>query len=311
MLKPTSPAPEDAKAYITRGRIYLIWDEYDRAIKDYEATIKIEPKNAVAYYKRGNAYSRKDDYDLAIADYNEAIKLEPNETCGVYNDRGTAYFQKDDYDLAIADYNEAIKLSPEFPLGYINRGRTYHMKGNYDLAIADYNEAIKLDEAMTPNKKASPKIYYFRADAYIAKGDRDKGIADYNQAIWISPNDPMSYLKRGGFYHAMGDLTGDYARAVEDYDNTVRLCPNYKTYFIDRKFLFGGEYSADRATELLDWVVDEYSDSGNMAAAAYYSGVSILFSGNRPKARRRFETARNLGFKDDNKIIEHLENLKS
>ena len=66
----------------------------------------------------------------------------------------------------------------------------------------------------------------------------------------------------------------------------------------------------DKAIKLLDSVIEDYDRSENLAAAAYYSGVSILFSGNKPKARRRFESARELGFKDDTKIAEHLENLK-
>ena len=58
--------------------------------------------------------------------------------------------------------------------------------------------------------------------------------------------------------------------------------------------------------ELLDSVVG----SSDKSAAAYYSGVSILLSGNKHIAREYFETARELGFEDDAKITEHLENLK-
>ena len=65
------------------------------------------------------------------------------------------------------------------------------------------------------------------------------------------------------------------------------------------------------AIQLLNRKVQDCCRSENFADAAYYSGVSILFSGSKHKARRRFESARELGFKDDSKITEHLENLKS
>ena len=103
---------------------------------------------------------------------------------------------------------------------------------------------------------------------------------------------------------------GDYNLAIKDYDNAVRLCPDYATDFVDDNFRFGGEDAVHQARELLKSVSDDCWNSGDKAAAAYYSGVSILFSANKHKARRRFETARELGFKDDSKIAEHLENLQ-
>ena len=75
--------------------------------------------------------------------------------------------------------------------------------------------------------------------------------------------------------------------------------------------MHGGKTQIEEAIKLLNSIVEDYVHSENFAAAAYYSGVSILFSGNKHKARRRFETARKLGFKEDNKIAEHLENLQT
>ena len=174
------------------------------------------------------------------------------------------------------------------------------MKGEYDKAIADCDRAIELDpkDAMA---------YYGRGQAYDIKGEYDKAIADYNQAVKNRPKVAAFYVDRGDLYREIGD----YNLAIKNYDNAVRLYPNYADDFVDCKFRFGGQVSVDEAIKLLNRIVKDYIQSENKAAAAYYSGVSILFSGNKHKARRRFKTARELGFKDDNKIAEHLENLKS
>ncbi|MDE0014530.1 MAG: tetratricopeptide repeat protein [Candidatus Poribacteria bacterium] len=134
-------------------------------------------------------------------------------------------------------------------------------------------------------------------------------MADLNKAVCLAPKHTAIYLARGYIYYEIGDSD----KAIEDYDNAVRLCPNYKTDLVDRKHIVAGldmVSSVEKAVELLDSVVEDYDCSENFASAAYYSGVSILFSGNKHKARQRFETARELGFKDDTKIAEHLENLK-
>ena len=65
------------------------------------------------------------------------------------------------------------------------------------------------------------------------------------------------------------------------------------------------------ARELLKSVSDDYYKSGNLAAAAYYEGVSFLFLPNEIRARECFEAARDEGFEDNTKIDVHLENLKS
>jgi tetratricopeptide (TPR) repeat protein len=55
-------------AYISRGAAYLNKKDYDPAIADYSAAIKLDPKSSTAYNGRGNVYFAKVDFDLAIAD---------------------------------------------------------------------------------------------------------------------------------------------------------------------------------------------------------------------------------------------------
>src|SRR6185312_1787394 len=64
---------------------------------------------AVAYNNRGNAYSAEADYDRAIQDFDNSIKLNPSYAKPL-NNRGVAYLKKGEYDLAIKALDEAIKL---------------------------------------------------------------------------------------------------------------------------------------------------------------------------------------------------------
>ena len=100
------------------------------------------------------------------------------------------------------------------------------------------------------------------------------------------------------------------SRPFEDYDNTVRLCPDYETDLVDLKFIYGGEASTDKAVELLKRVVEGYRDSQNDAAAAYYEGVRCLFTNYPDAAQENFEAAREKGFDESSKVTKHLENLR-
>ena len=284
-----------------------IWWE----IRDLDKAIRRNPKNATAYNDRGDLYYDKlHNLDEAFKDYNEAIRLKPDYATA-YKNRGDLFQDIDVYDLAIDDYSKAIKFASDeadYTMCYVERGLMYIYEGAYDRAIADYNEAIKhlgklkysIDDAY---------IYFRRGYAYYKKGDSDKAITDLSEALKRDfTNHATIYLYRGSMYFAIGN----YDKALEDYDNVVRLCPNYKIDFLDDNFKkFGVQGEADKAVKLLDSVSDNYYDSGNEAAAAYYSGVSILFRGNPHIARENFEEARKLGFDESSKVTKHLENLKS
>src|SRR5215831_7925220 len=114
-------------AFNNRGNAYHAKGDDDRAVADYNESIRLDPKYAYPYNGRGNAYRGKGDNDRAIADYAMSIKLDP-KYAAPHNGRGNAYRDKGDRDRALADYNEAIKLDPRYVFAYNGRGNTYYDK---------------------------------------------------------------------------------------------------------------------------------------------------------------------------------------
>jgi tetratricopeptide (TPR) repeat protein len=70
------PPKKLATAFDNRGIAYRLKGEYDRALRDYEQAIRLNPSSANPYNNRGVIYRIKGDYDRAIADYDEAILVE-------------------------------------------------------------------------------------------------------------------------------------------------------------------------------------------------------------------------------------------
>ncbi len=122
------------------------WDgaiaRFSDALNQITETTSILDRSLVDFY-RGTAYLQKGDYDRALADFNQTIKLQPNFV-QAYANRGLIYLTKSDNDRALADLNQTLKLQPNFVPAYNNRGLIYYTKGNYDLAIADFTQALKL-----------------------------------------------------------------------------------------------------------------------------------------------------------------------
>ena len=82
----------------------------------------------IAYNNRGNAYVAKGEYDRAVQDYDQSIKLNPTYS-RAFNNRGVAYQKKGEYDLAIKDFDEAIRLNAEYGNAFANRAANLPEQG--------------------------------------------------------------------------------------------------------------------------------------------------------------------------------------
>src|SRR5262249_34813334 len=83
----------NADAFGNRG-LALIWmEEYDKALKDYDEAIRLDPRNARGFIGRGNVWWFKKEYDKALKDYDEAIRLDPRNARGFIG-RGNVWWSK-------------------------------------------------------------------------------------------------------------------------------------------------------------------------------------------------------------------------
>jgi len=79
--------PNTSEGYLNRGQYYTDNDVFDKAMVDYDATLRLNPKSTLAYINRGNVYGRTGVYDKALENYSKAIELSPNAS-KIYLNRG-------------------------------------------------------------------------------------------------------------------------------------------------------------------------------------------------------------------------------
>src|SRR5262249_14610743 len=66
-----------------------------------------------------------------------------------------------------------------------------------------------------------------RGIGYRLKGDYDRAIQDYNQAIKLNPRFAVAYNNRGVAH----EYKNEYDRAISDYDQAIKLKPSAEAYF--------------------------------------------------------------------------------
>jgi lipoprotein NlpI len=217
---PPGGTPTTAAEFKSRGDYYASKKDMDKAIKDYDEALRLDPKFGLAYVSRGMALAGKKDFDKAIKDYDQAIKLNPKDAY-TFVFRGIAWSGKEDLDKALKDYDEAIKLDPKLSIALLNRGNLWAYKKDYDKAFKDLDEAIRLG----PN---DPLAFYHRGNVWRDKEDYDKAIKDYDEAIRLYPKFTNAIFGRAD----ARSFKKDYNQAIKDYDEVIRLEPeNAGAYF--------------------------------------------------------------------------------
>ena len=73
-----------------------------------------------------------------------------------------------------------------------------------------------------PAKAQDADNYFDRGNAWYDQGEYDKAIADFDQAIRLKPNFADVYVRRGNaWFHK-----GEYDKAIADYNQVLRVNPN-------------------------------------------------------------------------------------
>lgn len=137
--------PKYSKAYLLRGNIKSVFEDYHGAMKDYNQAIENNTKMADAFYARGNVKMKLQDYYGAISDYTSAIALNENYVDAYFN-RGKAKQFLQAYEDAINDCSKIIQINPKSYDAYYMRGLLRIEFGDLQQGCLDLSKAGELGD---------------------------------------------------------------------------------------------------------------------------------------------------------------------
>ena len=91
-----------------------------------------------------------------------------------------------------------------------------------------------LIKSNTKNSQVSAIAYNNRGDAYTSKGEYELAIQDYDESIKLNPNYAKPFNNRGVAYQKKGD----YDLALKDFDAAINIDPNYADAFANRAEIY-------------------------------------------------------------------------
>ncbi len=154
--------------------------ELDKAIKEFDAALRIDGKYVDAHNNRGFALSLSKQYDEAVVSFTHAIELN-DKYVNAWNNRGQAQSLAGHHDLAIADFTQAIALQPSTMEYYEQRAEAYQAAGRAELARQDLDHvewSYTLD-ALNRQLNSDPK----NPQNWVARGNHLQHVARWDEAV--------------------------------------------------------------------------------------------------------------------------------
>jgi tetratricopeptide (TPR) repeat protein len=202
------------EAYYFLGICEYQTEEYQPAIEDYTAALKINEKYSDAYYNRGLTWEALGKLDKAVDDYQKAIDLTPNQAYQFLAKAG-ALEKKGKFADAMTDYNRAIlndKQKTLSPQAMIGRGRCRYETGQYADALKDIDQARKADEALetTDTYLMLGRLYTLTNETEKATSYFKKCIEDDNFKGWGNYGMACTFLEQNNETEALNWFTAAF-----------------------------------------------------------------------------------------------------
>jgi protein O-mannosyl-transferase len=223
--------PESEAAYRNRGSYLINKEAYDlgeknigereieKALKDFDISIALNPNNAKVFTNRANIHGLKGHFDLALSDYSKSIELDKTDEQIFFN-RGITYTMMKQYDKAIEDFSTALKMKSDFKVAKESRAYAYVDNKNYEKAISELNELIQTEPT-------NAMYYFYRGTAYFNSGNAAAALTDNSMAIQYNPNNSGAYFNRSVVNKTLGKFKDALNDALKAQNMGYAINPNY------------------------------------------------------------------------------------
>ncbi len=96
------------------------------------------------YYERGMRFAKKNDYEKALKFFDKSIKANKRNLKSYYN-KGTLLLKMERFWEALKVYDDSLKIDKKQIDVWSNRGKTLEKLGKFEDAISCFEEVLKLD----------------------------------------------------------------------------------------------------------------------------------------------------------------------
>ncbi len=262
---------EKIKEIIQAGIEYANKDETEKAIKEFQKALKIDPANEEALFNLACTYSDIGDSQKSYETFKTLINKNPKHI-NAFNNLALMFARQGKYDDALFIYEKGIEQNPDAALLYNNRGNIYFEMGNYVEALKNFKKASDLDPIY------SERLYHLGINSYLKEeGGMDNAIKELEQSA-------KKNMHKSKDIHDLGVAYLErrmYDKAIEAFNNALKIDPNYLSAYINLGYAY--QYKEDYIKAIQSF---EKALILNPKSAKIYNTIGLLYDkmGNPDKA---------------------------
>lgn len=139
------PRRRHAPLYFARGAAYERLQEFSKAARDLEMSLKLEPNNPVVLNYLGYMWlDQGKNLDSAYDHIRQAAHLRPHDGA-IVDSLGWVYYKKGQFETAIRYLEKAVSLLPNDPVINMHLGDAYNKTGRDEEARVKWQRALNLN----------------------------------------------------------------------------------------------------------------------------------------------------------------------
>lgn len=193
-------APHDPTVFIIAGMLYRLNGLYDRALKQYDKLLELNPRDVViASYNRGRLYMYRHEYDRAIAELEKGRAAEPDHPL-IKTFLAITYFNQGEIDRCQALTEEVLRQNPHFDPLQIVLAWCLSARGQHEKARALITTQVKETAA------ADHDVAVWLASFYAMENQRDEAIEWINKAVALGNENYPLFADNNRFDNLRCDL---------------------------------------------------------------------------------------------------------
>jgi tetratricopeptide (TPR) repeat protein len=183
--------PTDERAISCRCWAYMAINELDRALRDGEEAVRMNPDSPAWKNNRGEVFIKRKEYDKAIAEFSDLLTNNPGYFFALYN-RSEAYVRSRQFDKALMDIQQALQNESKVPGLHMNLARI--LSSSPDPKLRNGTKAVEVaKKAVEMLKYRDGRYLDTLAAAHAEAGEFDKAVEVQQKAI-----DDPDFMKDDG-----------------------------------------------------------------------------------------------------------------
>lgn len=205
-------AANDPVSYTMLGKIYFYSESDSKALKAFDAALKLDPDNAQAHCFTGLVHRFANDLERAEASFNAAIAASPDNS-GYHLELGRTLEMKGDVEGAALAYEKSLAIDGE------------NFEANYSLAVIfakkdDFTNTEKYFQAAIKARPDDLDSHYNLGQLYQTHKKPRAAIEKFTKVLEIDPNE----------WQAIGKLVQENAAIGDDDARDAAVEQMYKVW---------------------------------------------------------------------------------